>query len=1311
MFREVYVVVYVLLTLVLSSGQTNSFKMSGKRRTSGTRSFRSRSRGRGDSSFYSGMSVVNVEMTENGVFLNKELRKCSENLGQIIIVDSGCPRSLLGDKELERLKELVEVKEFAVKSEGFRFGPSRVYSSNQKVILTMQVGIHEIDCEFFVVTGNVPILLGNDVMVPLGGKIDMVENILVLKNVDMEIPIIPTQGGHFVIPVRSVAGIDAKNIIGDEADAVMMIVLERTDCEEMKKLHDEVGHSTFVALGLSDDEETQVQKVHRYFGHRSSRRIWDLFAKAKQLRGKKRAVLEVIDNCKTCSEFKKSPPRPKVGLPVANDFNEIVGLDLKVLSKTKGEYILWMVDMFSKMIKGKFIKNKHPETIIDGIVSSWIMGDGIGPGHPRKGFWSDNGGEFLNERVLDFAAAMDVNIKMTSAEAPWQNGVVERHHATADIIFDKLMKDNPKMDPQEAINHAAFAKNTDTNQTGFSPIQLMTGQNPKFPGLSEANPASSNLENSNKYMKTLKAIDYARVKMREIDCDAKLKKVRSERINPNVEKFYNLGDPVFFYDDKKKQWKKATALIRLGKTLYLRFGNFLRRVAIDKVRPDINGEIDKEEGYAETENDVDEARFREEETPVVEMASDLGLADQNSTLKNQVEKLVEEDAALRKQVEDLEHEVATLKDSKSKTQDDVDKNETVDKTKPVDKTETAESDNVAKMRKLKKKAQKAKKQAEQVKVPKSGQNILFKESESKGWKSARVVGSWKKNSIYKYWKHLLIDKDLVVEKDFENGILEWKVQPENENGDNAEEEDILDNFFLESDSDEVFPVQIIPRKDYGKPEVQAAIVAEIAKFKSFNAFKEVEDQGQKSIPTKWVVTDQSDSGKNEPYKARMCIRGDLENGKDVIRSDSPTASKEAIKLALIIAANEGFKVQSGDIKSAYLQGELLKREIFVKPPKEANANGKLWLLLQAAYGIVDGGRLFYLKLSEKLCELGMHRVHSDGALFTYVKEGKLHGLVTTHSDDLILAGDKIFERDITSKLKETFKFSKVEKNNFKYCGCNVKSNEDGTIELDQNDYVDRLKELDVDDANDSTELSRQEIKAVRGKIGELLWLSLMTRPDLSYDVNILSSEVANGTIATLKAVNKIVRKAKGGKSVLRFSKLGKLSDLSVKVYADASYGNQFDKIRSTAGRVILIQNKKTGKVNVSSWKTKKIGRVCRSVKSAETRALEEAIDDGVNVARLLVEVYTGQVNLKDPEQIPVEALTDSKSLWESLHNTRQCEEKLLRNSIAGMKELIELKLVRDVSWVPTLQQLADCMTKGGKNSDWLLRVASKNRLD
>ena len=158
------------------------------------------------------------------------------------------------------------------------------------------------------------------------------------------------------------------------------------------------------------------------------------------------------------------------------------------------------------------------------------------------------------------------------------------------------------------------------------------------------------------------------------------------------------------------------------------------------------------------------------------------------------------------------------------------------------------------------------------------------------------------------------------------------------------------------------------------------------------------------------------------------------------------------------------------------------------------------------------------------------------------------------------------------------------------------------------------------------------------------------------------------------------------------------------------FSNQKDKIRSTAGRVILIENNKTGKVSLASWKTKKIGRVCRSVKSAETRALEEAVDDGVNIARLISEIYAGRINLKEPDQIPVIAFTDSKSLWESLHNTRQCEEKLLRNSIAGLKELINLKMMIDVLLVPTSMQLADCMTKHAQNSDWLLKVASTNTL-
>ena len=213
-------------------------------------------------------------------------------------------------------------------------------------------------------------------------------------------------------------------------------------------------------------------------------------------------------------------------------------------------------------------------------------------------------------------------------------------------------------------------------------------------------------------------------------------------------------------------------------------------------------------------------------------------------------------------------------------------------------------------------------------------------------------------------------------------------------------------------------------------------------------------------------------------------------------------------------------------------------------------------------------------------------------------------------------------------------------------------------------------------------------------------------------MNKLSSEIPTATVKTLRKMNTLILKAKENKQVIKFTKLGDISDLRVKLFTDASYRNQDDQIKSTEGRIVLIENPFTGKVNVASWKTRKIPRVCRSVKSAETRILEDGIDDAVHTARIVREIYSGSINLKNPAQLPVYTFTDSKSLWENVHNTKQCEEKLLRNTIASIKEMIELRMIESVDWVSTDEQLADCMTKSGlrKKSDWLLKVASTNRV-
>ena len=141
-----------------------------------------------------------------------------------------------------------------------------------------------------------------------------------------------------------------------------------------------------------------------------------------------------------------------------------------------------------------------------------------------------------------------------------------------------------------------------------------------------------------------------------------------------------------------------------------------------------------------------------------------------------------------------------------------------------------------------------------------------------------------------------------------------------------------------------------------------------------------------------------------------------------------------------------------------------------------------------------------------------------------------------------------------------------------------------------------------------------------------------------------------------------------------------------------------------------LENADSRKVNIFSWKTKKISRICRSVKGAETRALENGLDDSIHFARMIQEIYEGKAYLRSPKQIPVRAATDNKSLWENLNNTRQCDEKLLRNSIALVKEMVDRGEVETVDWVDTSNMLADALTKKGENSDWIKNVIKRNEL-
>ena len=1009
---------------------------------------------------------------------------------------------------------------------------------------------------------------------------------------------------------------------------------------------------------LTREEERDILKLHKYFAHRSGKKLWEnLLQPSGKLKGKKRLVLEYLNQCEICSRHKKTPARPKVGLPKAKDVNDVVSMDLKIMKKSgkKEVAILYLHDEFTKMIKGQVINDKQKDTIIKAIEKKWIVGDGMGPGHPSRGFFTDNGGEFLNSDMIDFAAALDISIKMTAASGPWMNGSCERAHATVDRIVEKILDDEPNTDLQKAVDRACFVKNMEINKTGFSPLQLFCGRSPSFPGYSDCTPSSIELEGNNEYLMILKRLDDARKLARQVDCDQRIKVALKSKINHSLNKSYKYGDPIWFKLNSAHKWKSGNVLAQDGKVLFIRYGNFLRRIPIDHVVP-------AEEHTDDDDKEIDED---EEISPEDEENKERLMDDSFDDLSIVVQK-DKEIETLKKAIQNKDTIISELE------------------SKVVTSAETdVESVHV------KRNVQN---------LPSLYQRIRFKQFGNPEVLAGKVVRVQKKKSKHRNTIGIKLENGIDADYDFSKNIEHWQDKDEEPVVSLGEPEELT----------ETFATVLTKAEVKGNPEADKAMQDEIKKFEDFGAFERVVDKGQYAIKTRWVYTVPDDNSKGYSLKARLCMRGDTEENRESIRADSPTANKDSLKLALAIAANEGFDIMSGDIKSAFLQGQALDRNVLVVPPPEANDGGKLWLLKKAAYGLIDGSRLFYLELKNKLEKLGLKMVSADSALFTLHRSGKLVGIVCMHVDDLFMTGNSHFKQIMTKELATFFKFSKVEEHKFKFLGCEIEKHANGDITLNQSEYISKIEEVIVPEKTNSCLANTEEKKEIRRVVGELLWVSLMTRPDLSFEVNSLSSNITKANIKDLKDARRLVEKAKSEPISLNFTRLGSKDKLKIRMFSDASFSNQDNKLRSTEGRVVLLENEASGKSNLFSWKTKKISRICRSVKGAETRALENGLDDAIHFARMVREIYDGHINLKDPKQINVEALTDNKGLWDNLHNSRQCDEKMLRNSVALMKEMMDNKEVKKIDWVDTTKMLADILTKRNGNGTWIKRVISTN---
>ena len=142
--------------------------------------------------------------------------------------------------------------------------------------------------------------------------------------------------------------------------------------EHEKKIND-------VLVAIDTVNVTDLRKFHHYYGHTHPERLLKFLKNAGKDTVGLRATQEDIEKmCEACIRSKKRKPRPKCAIPCADGPDQILSIDLKEWKERGGKpYICYLIDMFSRLTSGSFIRNKQPESIVNCILEHRVSKFGV----------------------------------------------------------------------------------------------------------------------------------------------------------------------------------------------------------------------------------------------------------------------------------------------------------------------------------------------------------------------------------------------------------------------------------------------------------------------------------------------------------------------------------------------------------------------------------------------------------------------------------------------------------------------------------------------------------------------------------------------------------------------------------------------------------------------------------------------------------------------------------------------------------------------------------------------------------------------
>lgn len=1167
----------------------------------------------------------------------------------------------------------------------FTFGGGHTQRAHERVTLPMMIGGRRCLVQTWVVAGHLPMLLSRKSMSSLGVVLDVAGRRMHVKALDVIVGLSISEAGHLTFNALDKTATPGARTEGRPKEAVrgfqLMAVLTKDTpalARAATKLHTQYGHTPAVRLnGLLRQQGVQDKEV---------------FA----------AVTAAVDGCEACKQTAPRPSRPLVTVPRALPFNHTLAVDLAEVAPL-GQFVL-IVDLGTRFSRAIAIPNKLASTVVRALLMGWLVHHGA----PLL-LLTDPGGEFTGTLWRAMAERFNIGVAATATQAHFSNGVVERYNQTIKTMVTRIRQDHPVADAQELLDLACLAMNSMSQHNGATPYQLMCGSTPRVPTALTSNlPAleETRVAGDEALQSHLQLLHASRVAHAQAEADVSLRRALARNASNVPHRDWVVGDVVYYWTEgvtpSQGGWHGPAHVTDVA-------------VAKRSVR--------LQHGHGWTNRHVSQLRLAGEQDQVAQHpAAEPGSTGGPSaaTTRSPGSAATTPGGAPT---------AATTGTAETPPVDSAKDNE--------DPSPMSADEYYQKTKSMMEGVQAALKQIEGEPVPTSvaarraltGVGTGRTRANTVRFCAACTLGAadnQKKNAL-----HLLAARPAAIQASGANGAVQQTRIPRAES--------VMTAAFTAPDTlaaalqrtgvaeHHAFVTRRELRRRAEVPIGHAgtafnvAMARELEAWSDLAVYTEVPYTGQAVISMRWVLTiKEPDTPSGAPRrKARLVVRGFEDPDRDAVDSTSPTASRGTLRVALSAMATHGFVPRTVDVRTAFLQGMPLDRPtaVFVQPPPQARVPpGTVWQLRKCAYGLTDAPRRWYESVLVLMRALNLQRSSLDHGLFTAHEDGKLVLVVAVHVDDFIIGGTTTQVARFDHALRAAFAAGPTKSGDLTFTGLRVRTSLDDdngriTLLVDQEAYIDSIDDIEVRPeraAEAEARLTPVELTSYRRATGALLWATGQTLPYLACATSSLARRFTCAVVRDLAKANRVIAAVKAARPMplmymyLRGpERLRLFTDASSVKLGEPTAHTGF-AIFSTPSSVAAGRLPPDAPLVLLQYASHRQRRVTHSSFAAEVYALLEGMRAVKELAVVHALVHTGD----EYAQAPVDVYTDNLSLFNTLDADGVVQPKEVGAAVQELREMYHNGVMSTMTWLRARGQLADALTKAGRNTPLQQTVAS-----